>query len=257
MSGELLIALPLALLAGIVSFASPCILPVVPGYLGLVGAVASDDKAPEKTTTGEASAQRRSTRVVITGQKRVVLGATLFVLGFSVIYVISGAAFGQLGVWLLQWQDTIIRVLGVVVIVMGLVFIGGVRFLQGTHRFKWRGNGLVGAPILGVVFGVGWIPCLGPTLVAIQALSFQSGSAGRGALLAFVYALGLGVPFILVAMGLGRASKAMGWIRRHMRVINLAGGVLLILIGVLMVAGIWQMMLSAVAAMIPGYVAPI
>ena len=245
MSGTLLVALPLALLAGFVSFASPCVLPVVPAYLGLVGATsgagdAADADAPIRRDGG-----------------RVILGASLFVLGFAVIYTLSGALFGQLGLWFLQWQDLITRILGVVVLVMGLVFIGLVTPMQNSLKLRATPAGLVGAPLLGLVFGLGWAPCLGPTLVAIQSLSFSEASAGRGALLAFVYSLGLGIPFVIAAIGWNAATRWLGWLKRHIRAINLIGGGILVVIGLLMVLGIWQMFISFIAAQLPGYVAPL
>lgn len=241
MHGQLLLAVPLAMLAGLVSFASPCVLPVVPGYLGLVGATADSGD--------DASAPARPTR------SRLVLGALLFVFGFSVVYVLTGAAFGEIGVWLLRYQGVVMRVMGAVVVLMGVVFLGQVTFLQRERRATWRPSGLVGAPLLGMIFAVGWAPCIGPTLVAIQTLSFQSASAWRGALLAFCYCLGLGLPFVLVALGFGAATRSMAWLRRHVRALNIAGGVLLILIGVLMLAGVWQMLVASLGALLPGYTA--
>lgn len=242
MGGDLLIAIPIALLAGLISFASPCVLPVVPGYLGLVSSVA------EQPGGGDAAKASRS---------RVVLGAALFVLGFTIVFVLSGAAFGQLGVWLLQYQGIILRILGGIVILMGLVFLGQISGLQRERRSHRQPAGLIGAPLLGMIFAVGWAPCIGPTLIAINALSFEQGSAWRGALLATCYALGLGIPFILVALGFGTATRSMAWLRRHVRAINLFGGVLLIIIGTLMIAGVWQQFIGTIGAWIPGYVSPV
>lgn len=273
-SGQLLVAIPLAVLAGLISFASPCVLPVVPGYLGLVGAVAQDApaKARSRQTVG-ASGQDLGTvsastapsvapksgflARLTTGRGRVAFGATLFVLGFSVIYVLSGAAFGQIGTWLLLNQGVVMRVLGAIVTLMGVVFIGQVSFMQRTARLKFAPSGLLGAPLLGVVFGVGWTPCLGPTLAAIMALGVQTASPARGALLAFFYCIGLGLPFILIALGLGRVTTGVNWLRKHIRTINLIGGGLLIILGFLMLIGVWQQIMFAFAAMLPGYVAPL
>ena len=273
-SGQLLVAIPLAVLAGLISFASPCVLPVVPGYLGLVGAVAQDApaKARSRQTVG-ASGQDLGTvsastapsvapksgflARLTTGRGRVAFGATLFVLGFSVIYVLSGAAFGQIGTWLLLNQGVVMRVLGAIVILMGVVFIGQVSFMQRTARLKFAPSGLLGAPLLGVVFGVGWTPCLGPTLAAIMALGVQTASPARGALLAVCYCSGRGLPFSRIARGLGRVTTGVNWLRKHIRTINLIGGGLLIILGFLMLIGVWQQIMFAFAAMLPGYVAPL
>ncbi|MGO1543949.1 MAG: cytochrome c biogenesis CcdA family protein [Gulosibacter sp.] len=279
MSGQLLVALPLALLAGFVSFASPCVLPVIPGYVGMLGAVSAPPEPKSKagatggqdasdaagtgsnTSGGSASATSAgaatATAIKSPARSRVAIGATLFVLGFSVIYVLTGAVFGQLGVFFMRYQDPIIRILGVLVILMGLVFIGMAGPWQRTIKFKNAPAGLVGAPILGAIFALGWAPCLGPTLVAIQTLSFDAASPGRGALLAFVYCLGLGIPFIIAAVGWNAATRWVGWLKRHIRTINLIGGGIIVLIGLLMVFGIWQQFVSYIGAILPGYVAPI
>ncbi|KAB1645325.1 cytochrome c biogenesis protein CcdA [Gulosibacter chungangensis] len=267
MTGQLLVAMPLALLAGFVSFASPCVLPVIPGYVGMLGSV-SAPAAGQKTTgsktvvdasTADSPATGASTltKTQAPARGRVALGATLFVLGFSVIYVLTGAVFGQLGVWFMRFQDPIIRVLGIVVILMGLIFVGLSGPWQRTMKFKNAPVGLVGAPVLGAIFALGWAPCLGPTLVAIQTLSFDTASPGRGALLAFIYCLGLGIPFIIAAVGWNAATNWVGWLKRNIRTINLIGGGIIILIGLLMVLGIWQQFLSTIAATLPGYVSPI
>jgi cytochrome c-type biogenesis protein len=257
-SGQLLAALPIALLAGLISFASPCVLPVIPGYIGLLGAV-SDTRKSDKSAA-DARGQQAATRTAVVtrpARSRVALGATLFVLGFSVIYVISGAFFGQLGVWFLRYQDPIMRVLGIVVLLMGLVFLGVSGPWQRTVKFNRAPAGLVGAPLLGAIFAIGWAPCIGPTLVAIQTLSFDSASAGRGALLAFVYCLGLGIPFVLAAVFWSSATGWIGWLKRHLRTINIVGASLIILIGLLMILGVWQMFVSYIGSILPGYVAPL
>jgi cytochrome c-type biogenesis protein len=237
-SGSLLVALPIALLAGFVSFASPCVLPLVPGYLGYVGGFAG---AGEKRDRG-----------------RLVLGVALFVLGFSVVYVTLTLLFATAGLLLIPWMNLITRIVGVVVIVMGLVFIGQFTFLQRTFKPGWRvATGLGGAPLLGVVFGLGWAPCMGPTLVAVLGLSLGSGSPGRGALLGLVFCLGLGIPFLLVALGLSWVTGSVAWLKRHIRLINIIGGALLILVGLLMVSGIWSSFISHLGSVIPGYVSPL
>jgi cytochrome c-type biogenesis protein len=219
--GSLALAVPVALLAGVVSFASPCVLPLVPGYVGFVGG----------SLGAEAGATRRG---------RVLAGVGLFVLGFAVVFVAFGAVAGGIGAWLAHWQDPVSRVLGVLVIVLGLAFAGVVPFLQNERKVHLAPRaGLWGAPVLGLTFGLGWTPCVGPTLAAILALSLGGGSAARGALLAAVFCLGLGLPFLLVALGLERSRGVTRWLTRHRVGVLRVGGGMLVVLGLALVTGQW------------------
>jgi cytochrome c-type biogenesis protein len=233
--GPLFAAIPIALLAGLVSFLSPCILPLVPGYLGYVGGVSGADGRPDR--------------------RRLVAGVLLFILGFTLVFTLTNAAFGALGLWLVRWDDLIIRISGVLVIALGLVFIGQFSFLQRTIKPGWAPRtGIAGAPLLGIVFGLGWTPCLGPTLVTITAMSLSSGSAVQGVILGVAYSLGLGIPFLLIALGFGWAATTVAWVKRHIRVINIVGGAVLVVIGVLMVSGLWSQLMSSLGVMILEFV---
>ncbi len=224
-SGSLLLALPVALAAGFVSFFSPCVLPLLPGYLSYVSGIGVQDF--------EKQASRR----------RLLAGALLFVLGFSVIFVLGGALFGSVGLQLREHQRLLSVVTGVLVIALGVAFAGGLPFLNRDLRIHAvPAVGLAAAPVLGLFFGLGWSPCLGPTLTAVLGLSMATDdtTAARGAFLAFVYCLGLGVPFVLAALGFGRLTGAVGWFADHRRAVSIAGGALLVLVGVLLVTGWWD-----------------
>lgn len=237
-SGQLLVAIPIAMAAGIISFLSPCVLPLVPGYLGYLGGFTD--------ASADAAAERRNRR-------RLLLGVLLFIAGFTVVFLVYTSLAGAAGAWLRAWQDPITRVLGVVMIVMGLVFVGQFTFLQRQLKPSWRpATGLAGAPLLGVVFGIGWTPCIGPALAAVLSLSLNAESAWRGALLGLAYCVGLGIPFLLVAFGFGWATGALTFLRRHIRTINLIGGGLLILIGVIMVSGLWTAWMSDLQGVMSG-----
>ena len=270
-SGSLIIAIPLAILAGLVSFASPCVLPLVPAYLsyvtGLTGAeLAEARSAPAAVTapaaTGLPGASSAPAPVTAGAQlparHRVVIGTLAFILGFSVVFVSYGALFGGLGAQLLTHQEVITRVLGVVVIVMGLGFIGVVPSLQREARLHHRpARGLWGAPLLGAVFALGWTPCIGPTLAAVQSLAFTEGSAARGALLSLAYCIGLGLPFLVIGLAMERGLGALVWARRHTRVIQWVGGVSLVLLGLAMVTGVWGSLSIAMRGWISGFEVPL
>ena len=250
--GPLLVAAAVAALAGLISFASPCVLPLVPGYLsyvtGLVGSgVRATAPAPAGgavTSGGEVATGGGVATAVRTDERpsrgRMVTGALLFVLGFTLVFVAISTAVGGLGRLLLQHNDTITRVLGVVTIVVGLGFLGWLPFLQRTARLTARpAVGLAGAPLLGIVFGLGWTPCLGPTLSAVNSLAFTEANAARGAFLGVAYCLGLGVPFVLVALGARWALGATSFLRRNARTVTRVGGVVLIGVGLMLVTGAW------------------
>ena len=267
-SGSLLAAVPVALLAGLVSFASPCVLPLVPAYVGYLGGMSAASapgpaRAPRVRAAatggttldlaGALPAQPALTRPAAAddaqgapapaapSRGRLVLGVLLFVAGFTAVFLAYGSLAGSLGSFLLRWQDPVSRVLGLGVIVMGLAFLGLVPFLERDNRRVLAPRaGLWGAPVLGVTFGIGWTPCIGPTLAAILLLSLDGGSAGRGALLALAFCVGLGLPFVLVALGLQRSRRALDWLAAHRLAVMRVGGGLLLLLGVALVTGLWS-----------------
>ena len=228
-AGPLLVALGLCVLAGLVSFASPCVVPLVPGYLSYLAAVVG---APEDAPALES---RRRWRVAGS--------ALLFVAGFTVVFVLGTVAVLGMTTALITNQVVLQRIGGVLTIIMGLVFIGFIPALQRQARFtprQWAG--LAGAPLLGAVFGLGWTPCLGPTLTGVIAVASATDGAGvaRGVALVVAYCLGLGIPFVLLALGSGWAVTAFGWLRRHSRAIQVFGGILLVAVGVALLTGLWN-----------------
>jgi len=222
--GSLALAVPVAAAAGLVSFLSPCVLPLVPGYLSYVTGLSGADL----------EAHRRG---------RMLTGGVLFVAGFTLVFVTTGLAFGQFGAALAAHAELITRILGAVTILLGLMFMGVLPGLPGFQRdlrvHRKPAAGLVGAPLLGMLFGFGWTPCIGPTLAAVQSLAFSEASAARGALLSIAYCVGLGVPFVLTAIAYRRALGAFGFVKRHYRAVTAVGGGLLVVIGLLLVTGLW------------------
>ena len=235
-TGPLVFAVLLAVAAGVVSFASPCVVPLVPGYLSYLAAVVGvDDRNPDSDTFIKAA------------RLRVAGAATLFVGGFTVVFLIGTVAVLGLTTTLIMNQLLLQRIGGVITIAMGLVFIGLIPALQRDVRFAPRTlSTLGGAPLLGAVFGLGWTPCLGPTLTAVIAVASatEGGTVARGVLLVLAYCLGLGIPFILLAFGSARAVRGLDWLRRNTRTIQIFGGVLMILVGVALVTGLWNEFIS-------------
>jgi cytochrome c-type biogenesis protein len=229
LSGSMLLALPLALVAGFLTFLSPCVLPLVPGYLGYV----AGNAAPKS---------------------RVMLGASLFVLGFTAVFVALGVLAGTAGLLFISRNPWIQAILGVLVIILGLAMIGQFGFLQRTLKFPVSPNqGLWGAPLLGVVFALGWTPCIGPTLSAVLVLASDSGDPARGGILATVYSLGIGIPFILLAAGFGWATRSVSFLKKHIRALNLFGGSLLIVIGILIATGLWGQLMTWLQGVTSGF----
>ncbi|NMM31909.1 MAG: cytochrome c biogenesis protein CcdA [Cellulomonas sp.] len=246
----MLLAVPVAAVAGFVAFASPCVLPLVPGYLGYLGGMSGatlagssrratpSDGGAAPVTAPQPEVPGRSSADV--GRTRLLAGVGLFVAGFTLVFVLLGVLAGSVGGVLKDWQDPLTRVLGVVVVVMGLAFMGLVPFLQQDRRVHLSPRaGLWGAPLLGLVFGLGWTPCIGPTLVAITALSLDGGSPARGAVLSVAFCLGLGLPFVLIALGTARSARALALLRRHRLAVMRAGGGLLVVLGLALVSGLW------------------
>ena len=288
--GSLLLAAPVAIAAGALSFASPCVLPLVPGYLSYVtgmsavdaqdtqarkarAALAQGAAAPAMATAGGGGGGGgvavAGTAVIAQPRPgpglrgRTVLGAALFVLGFTAVFVSAGAAFGYAGSNLISHQRLLEQVLGSLVILLGLFFAGAVPqrwsgWLQRDARLHYRPTvGLVGAPLLGFVFGVGWTPCLGPTLAAVQSLAWTQASAGRGAFLSAAYCIGLGLPFILTAVMFRRAMTAFGWIKRHYAAVTRVGGAMLVVVGAAMVSGLWDELVHQMQSLLPGFNTPL
>jgi cytochrome c-type biogenesis protein len=232
-AGPVLLALGVSVLAGLVSFASPCVVPLVPGYLSYLAAVVGVDESD--AVSGAVG--------VKTARLRVAGAAALFVTGFTVVFLLGAVAVLGMTTTLIANQLLLQRIGGVVTIVMGLVFVGFVPMLQRSARFTPRQwSTLAGAPLLGAVFALGWTPCLGPTLTGVIAVASATdgASVARGVTLVLAYCLGLGIPFVLLALGSARAVQGLGWLRRHTRAIQIFGGILLILVGAALVTGLWN-----------------
>lgn len=256
-SGPLLVAVALALAAGVLSFASPCALPLVPGYIAyLAGLVGADESEPRTPGPGPGGTVTRNA-----GRWRVAGAAMLFVAGFTVVF--AGGVLLVLGLsdWLIGNELLLQRIGGVVTIAMGLVFLGFIPALQRDVRIhRLPRAGLAGAPVLGAVYGLGWTPCLGPTLTGVIALATgtQVGPTTlRGLVLVLAYCAGLGVPFVLIALGTRWAVRTTGWMRRHIRALQITGGVMLLLLGALLVTGAWGAFIARMRGPIGGYTLPL
>lgn len=245
LDGSMLLAVPIAVLAGLVSFFSPCVIPLLPGYLSYVTGLSAADIA-----AGGSSGIRG----------RLVLGTSLFVLGFTVVFVSIAGAF-ELGYQLLVHQEAVTRALGVVTIVLGLIFAGVLPWLQRDVRVHSVPSvGIAAAPLLGVLFGLGWTPCVGPTLGAVLSLTSTinpDAHPGRGVLLAVAYCLGLGIPFVVAAFSFRRMMGAVGWVRAHQVGVMRLGGAMLVTVGVLMVTGAWDAMIADVRQWVTGFETPV
>jgi cytochrome c-type biogenesis protein len=239
LSGSLLLAVPVALVAGLVSFFSPCVVPLLPGYLSYATGLSGVDL--EQARRG-----------------RMLLGSFLFVLGFSFVFIAYGALFGSLGDWLIDYRNQISFVLGLFTILVGVAFVGLVPVLQRDLRVhRVPAVGLAAAPLLGVLFAVGWTPCIGPTLSAVQALAVNEGTAARGATLSLAYSLGLGIPFLVAGLAFRRSLGAIRWVRRHQAWVTRLGGAMLIVVGLLLVTGLWDQWVVDLQSWIGGFEAPV
>jgi cytochrome c-type biogenesis protein len=234
-SGTMLLAVPVAAIAGLVSFFSPCVVPLLPGYVSY--------------TTGLSGADLETAR-----RGRMLAGTVLFVLGFTAWFVVLGTATGALGEFLWQYKREISIVLGVLTILVGLAFMGFVPWLQRDVRVhRVPAVGLAAAPLLGLLFAIGWTPCLGPTIAAVQSLALTEGTAARGAVLSVAYSLGLGIPFIVLGLAYRRTLGAVRWVRRHQVWVTRVGGGMLVLVGLLLVTGWWDLWVDELRGWIGGF----
>ncbi len=239
LSGSMALALPVALVAGLVSFFSPCVVPLLPGYLSYA--------------TGLSGVDLENAR-----RGRMVLGSLLFVLGFSFVFVVLGTLSGALGEWLFRYTRQISVALGFFTILVGVAFIGLVPWLQRDVRVhRVPAVGLAAAPLLGVLFGLGWTPCIGPTLSAVQALALHEGTATRGAMLSVAYSLGLGIPFLVAGLAFRRTLGAVKWVRRHQVWVTRIGGMMLIVVGLLLVTGLWDQWVADLRSVVTGFEVPV
>jgi cytochrome c-type biogenesis protein len=227
-SGFLLVAFPIAILAGLISFLSPCVLPLVPGYLSFA---AGYSKA----------------------KGRVFLGSILFVLGFSVLFISYGALFGGIGSRIATNDETITRILGVITVLLGLIFMGSFPMMRTFSPKIATNGGLIGAPLLGFLFGIGWTPCIGPALATVQTLAFQESSAARGAILSFGYCIGLGAPFIASGLYLDKSERLRKYLTKRGDLITKLGGALLILIGIAQILGLWTDLMISLRSLITDF----
>ena len=228
LSGNLILALPIAAFAGLISFASPCVIPLVPGYLTYAAGFSKN-------------------------RGKLLLGSFLFVLGFTALFVAYGALFGSLGSNISANQKTISRVLGIFTIVMGLIFMGRINLMRSFKVNKIAESGLIGAPVLGFLFGLGWTPCIGPALAAVQTLAIESASAGRGSLLSATYCLGLGTPFILTGLFFDKSKSVRKFLAKNGERISFVGGILLIAIGAMQITGTWDTLMNSLRGLISGF----
>ena len=228
-SGTLIVAIPVALIVGLLSFLSPCVLPLVPGYIAYA--------------TGFSASKGR-----------VLLGSTLFVLGFTFVFTSFGLAFGGLGSQILGKEEILTKILGVFTILMGALFLGLCPFAPTVMPKLSTTGGIAGAPLLGFLFGLSWTPCIGPGLATVQTLAFTESSATRGALLSVAYSLGLGLPFILSGLYLDKSKRLRSYLVRQGSVISKVGGVLLIIIGIMQLTGIWGDLMISLRSLISDFV---
>jgi cytochrome c-type biogenesis protein len=228
LSGNLILALPIAAIAGLISFASPCVIPLVPGYLTYAAGFSKN-------------------------RGKLFLGSLLFVFGFTALFIAYGALFGTLGSSISANEKNISKVLGVITIVMGLIFMGRINLMRSFKVNRIAESGLVGAPILGFLFGLGWTPCIGPALAAVQTLAIESASASRGSVLSVAYCIGLGTPFILSGLFLDRSQAVRKFLAKHGDRIAFIGGLLLIAIGILQITGTWGTLMNSLRGLITGF----
>jgi cytochrome c-type biogenesis protein len=228
LSGNLILALPIAAIAGLISFASPCVIPLVPGYLTYAAGFSKN-------------------------RGKLLLGSLLFVMGFTALFIAYGALFGSLGSNISDNQKLISRSLGVLTIVLGLIFMGRINLMRSVKVNKIAESGLIGAPLLGFLFGLGWTPCIGPALAAVQTLAVESASALRGAILSATYCVGLGTPFILTGLFLDKSESVRKYLAKNGEKISFVGGILLIVIGLLQISGTWDSLMNSLRSLITGF----